>query len=474
MDAPGQDPSAGAGRGARRRRSGTKGIKAIFAEAQFNEDLVRTIADETGATVVSDLYTDSVGDAPRGHLRGDDALERRPGRSRRSRAADPEIRRRDPDVPRGTRTIGRRPAETFGCCRCLGRAITPSRRRHGSDSAPSRPSRTDAATRGGSAMRVGRRHARRARRHRRPRRPRRDGPDPAGGEPAHRRSCARGSPPGRWASPPTCCSPSRWRSGLVLSHPRNTAEWRKTKQVFPWHEMLTVFTGAFLALHVVLLAIDPYAKVGVARRAGAGLLRLPAASPSAVGHRGPVRAALHGRHREVDPPAARRGGGSRPTGSRRWRSCSPGSTRPRRHRRRRADAPVPGDRPADPGGRRPSLVDREGPPAARRAGRPRRPCPSSGPCRRASRWRNPDVQGDARPARPAGRRARGDRRRHRRRRRHGAGRRPVARRGRPARRGARGHDHDQRRLRDRGRARRRPRRPDRRRRGPDLGPPGAR
>ena len=41
-----------------------KGIKAIFAEAQFNEDLVRTIADETGATVVSDLYTDSVGDAP--------------------------------------------------------------------------------------------------------------------------------------------------------------------------------------------------------------------------------------------------------------------------------------------------------------------------------------------------------------------------------------------------------------------------
>jgi hypothetical protein len=31
--------------------------------------------------------------------------------------------------------------------------------------------------------------------------------------------------------------------GLVLSHPRNTAEWRKTKQVFPWHEMVTVFTG---------------------------------------------------------------------------------------------------------------------------------------------------------------------------------------------------------------------------------------
>jgi hypothetical protein len=51
--------------------------------------------------------------------------------------------------------------------------------------------------------------------------------------------------------------------GLVLSHPRNTNEWRKTKQVFPWHEMLTVFTGAFLVLHIVLLSIDPFANVGV-------------------------------------------------------------------------------------------------------------------------------------------------------------------------------------------------------------------
>ena len=41
-----------------------RGIRAIFAEAQFSEDLVRTIADETGAAVVSDLYTDSTGDAP--------------------------------------------------------------------------------------------------------------------------------------------------------------------------------------------------------------------------------------------------------------------------------------------------------------------------------------------------------------------------------------------------------------------------
>jgi len=50
--------------------------------------------------------------------------------------------------------------------------------------------------------------------------------------------------------------------GLILSHPRNLAAWRKTKQVFPWHEMVTVFLGAFLALHIALLAIDPFAKVG--------------------------------------------------------------------------------------------------------------------------------------------------------------------------------------------------------------------
>ena len=50
--------------------------------------------------------------------------------------------------------------------------------------------------------------------------------------------------------------------GLVLSHPRNTAAWHKTRQVFPWHELVTVFLGAFLALHVVLLAVDEYANVG--------------------------------------------------------------------------------------------------------------------------------------------------------------------------------------------------------------------
>ena len=45
-------------------RSGTSGVEAIFAEAQFSDDLVRTIADETGATVVSRPVHDTLGDAP--------------------------------------------------------------------------------------------------------------------------------------------------------------------------------------------------------------------------------------------------------------------------------------------------------------------------------------------------------------------------------------------------------------------------
>jgi ABC-type Zn uptake system ZnuABC Zn-binding protein ZnuA len=63
VDAPGQDPSAGeiaalvdAIRAA--------GVKAVFGEAQFSDDLVRTIADETGAAVETNLYNDSLGDPP--------------------------------------------------------------------------------------------------------------------------------------------------------------------------------------------------------------------------------------------------------------------------------------------------------------------------------------------------------------------------------------------------------------------------
>jgi ABC-type Zn uptake system ZnuABC Zn-binding protein ZnuA len=63
VDAPGQDPSA-AQVEALIAEIRAKGVRAILAEAQFSDKLVRAIADESGATVVSDLYTDSVGDAP--------------------------------------------------------------------------------------------------------------------------------------------------------------------------------------------------------------------------------------------------------------------------------------------------------------------------------------------------------------------------------------------------------------------------
>jgi manganese/iron transport system substrate-binding protein len=63
VDAPGQDPSAGeiSDLVAAIRANN---VSAIFAEAQFNDDLVTTIANETGVPVVSNLYTDTVGDAP--------------------------------------------------------------------------------------------------------------------------------------------------------------------------------------------------------------------------------------------------------------------------------------------------------------------------------------------------------------------------------------------------------------------------
>ena len=51
-------------------------------------------------------------------------------------------------------------------------------------------------------------------------------------------------------------------TGLLLSHPRNAGNPGTPRLAFPWHELLTVFTGAFLALHIALLAVDPYAQVG--------------------------------------------------------------------------------------------------------------------------------------------------------------------------------------------------------------------
>lgn len=51
--------------------------------------------------------------------------------------------------------------------------------------------------------------------------------------------------------------------GLILSHPTNQSTWRLSRLLFPWHENLFVFVGAFLAAHVVSLVLDPYAGVGV-------------------------------------------------------------------------------------------------------------------------------------------------------------------------------------------------------------------
>ena len=63
IDAPGQDPSAGeiAGLIDDIRASGAS---ALFGEAQFNPELARTIAAEAGIAVVTDLFTDSLGDPP--------------------------------------------------------------------------------------------------------------------------------------------------------------------------------------------------------------------------------------------------------------------------------------------------------------------------------------------------------------------------------------------------------------------------
>ncbi len=63
VSAPGQDPSAGSIADlitAIRRDH----VKAVFAEAQFNDELARMIADETGVAVVSNLYDDTLGDPP--------------------------------------------------------------------------------------------------------------------------------------------------------------------------------------------------------------------------------------------------------------------------------------------------------------------------------------------------------------------------------------------------------------------------
>ena len=63
LEAPGQDPSAGelAALIDAIRKSG---VAAVVGEVQFSDELARTVADETDAAVVADLYTDTLGDPP--------------------------------------------------------------------------------------------------------------------------------------------------------------------------------------------------------------------------------------------------------------------------------------------------------------------------------------------------------------------------------------------------------------------------
>lgn len=63
VEAPGQDPSAGE-IAALIEAIRASGVKAIFSESQFPTELVDRIASEAGATVVAELYDDSLGDPP--------------------------------------------------------------------------------------------------------------------------------------------------------------------------------------------------------------------------------------------------------------------------------------------------------------------------------------------------------------------------------------------------------------------------
>ena len=63
VEAPGQDPSAGEV-AALIDAIRASGAGAILAEVHFNDRLARQIATETGAEVISGLYTDSLGDPP--------------------------------------------------------------------------------------------------------------------------------------------------------------------------------------------------------------------------------------------------------------------------------------------------------------------------------------------------------------------------------------------------------------------------
>jgi manganese/iron transport system substrate-binding protein len=63
IESPGQEPSAGElARLITAIRDAD--VRAILTEIQFSDRLAQTIADETGVSVIDDLYTDSLGDPP--------------------------------------------------------------------------------------------------------------------------------------------------------------------------------------------------------------------------------------------------------------------------------------------------------------------------------------------------------------------------------------------------------------------------
>ena len=63
ISTPGQDPSAGEIADLVDAIKAS-GARAIFAEAQFSDRLARAIADETGVRIESNLYDDTLADAP--------------------------------------------------------------------------------------------------------------------------------------------------------------------------------------------------------------------------------------------------------------------------------------------------------------------------------------------------------------------------------------------------------------------------
>ena len=49
--------------------------------------------------------------------------------------------------------------------------------------------------------------------------------------------------------------------GILLSHPEQT-RWKQAKRLFPLHELLWIFSLAFVVVHAISLAADEYAGVG--------------------------------------------------------------------------------------------------------------------------------------------------------------------------------------------------------------------